>query len=199
LHYVIANRTSRKTKAVALIVCTECNAQVSDQAKACPQCGATKFKPRPPKPKTNWKLIAVVSFLGTIAVGIMFSQQNEERAAAETAKTPEQRAKEAKAKSEELQQQTLAANAVKVLKTSMKDPTAFTGTAVYGGANGAACITYRAKNSYGAIFPGKAVALKSGTILIEEKDRNRFVEAWNIACANGGPDFKVIVDLVLRE
>lgn len=152
MQYVISDRRSERTKAVALIACTECNAQVSDQAKACPQCGATKFKPVRPKPKRNWKLIGIASVFGAIAVVAMHVMQDEERAAVETAKTPEQRAKEAKAKSEYLQQQTLAANAVKVLKASMKDPTAFTLTAVYGGANGAGCITYRAKNTFGAIF-----------------------------------------------
>lgn len=44
---------------MALIACPECNAQVSNQAIACPSCGA-----RPPKPKKSsglsWALLAIL-------------------------------------------------------------------------------------------------------------------------------------------
>ena len=39
-------RASEGSKAVALIACTECNAQVSDQAKACPQCVGLRHQNR---------------------------------------------------------------------------------------------------------------------------------------------------------
>lgn len=183
---------------MALIACTECKAQVSDQAKTCPQCGAIKFKPVSPKPKTNWKLIGIVSVLGSAVVLAMLNKNEEERIAVEAAKSPEQRAKEAKEKSERLEQQTLTANAVQILKASAKDPGSFALTDAYGGKHGAGCIGYRAKNSFAAVVPGSAVAQKSGKILVEGRDGNKFVDAWNKACADGGPDFKTVINMVVR-
>lgn len=57
---------------MALINCTECGKEVSDQATACPQCGAKKFKPKPPKKPTSiatWLIGAVV--LGGILISMV--------------------------------------------------------------------------------------------------------------------------------
>ena len=53
---------------MALIACYECTAEVSSEAKACPQCGAAPKKPK----KTKWWLWAplglIVAFLGFGAI-----------------------------------------------------------------------------------------------------------------------------------
>jgi len=143
--------------------------------------------------------MGIVILIGTIGVVAMSAKQDEQRAAAEAAKTPEQRGKEAKARADELKQQTLIANAVLLLKKAMKDPASFVLTSAYGGGGNAGCIEYRGVNSYGAALPASAVVLKDGNILVQEKDGNRFVAAWNKACAKGGPDFKVVIDMALRR
>ena len=203
---------------MALITCIECNAQVSDQAKACPHCGTTKFKPEKPKAKTNLPKLIGISIVTLIAIavvtsivqGIQARSEAESAALAEAAKTPEQRAKDAKARAEqqanaakaeaeEKAQLTLTSYAAGRLRTAAKDPTSFVLTAAYAGQNGSGCLEYRAKNSFGAILPASAVVLKDRTILTEEHNGNRFVSAWNKSCTKGGRDFKVVVDMVLRR
>ena len=168
---------------------------MSDQAVACPQCGSTKYRSRKSK-KYNWKLIALLAIFGTIAIVSLQSRYADEAAERQSAKSPELLAKEAKLKKDQQQQAALTAAAVKTIRSAMKDPTAFSLTSAFAGLNGSGCIEYRAKNSFGAIFPGSAIVQNGGAILLEEKDKNRFVAAWNKACTSGGTDLKAMVEYV---
>ncbi len=83
-----------------------------------------------------------------------------------------------------------------VLKRAMKDPETFELRSLVVRPNGAACYEYRAKNSFGAILPSNAVLTPKGQMLVQEKDGNEFVHAWNKNCTVGGGD--EIADLVKR-
>lgn len=158
---------------MALITCTECGKEASDQAKACPHCGATKFKPEAaPKPASR-----LAWFIGAVVlIGIVMSAANPPPPPPE--ETPEQKAQNTRIN--------VGATGAAMLKKSAKDPESFslTSAVVYG--NGFTCYEYRAKNSYGAILPGTAVMTDKGKMLVKERDGNTFVSAWNKECTKGG-------------
>lgn len=173
---------------MALIICTECGKEVSDQASTCPQCGAKKFKPKPPKKPTSM----VTWLVGFIALGgILFSLANQPPSAAPvTAKTPEQIAA---GKKRDAQLQLGAMGAVS-LKKAMKDPEAFSLSSATVKPNGVTCYEYRAKNGFGAIFPGSAILTNSGKIITKEHGGNTFVTAWNKECTvSGGDDISSLI------
>lgn len=82
---------------MALIACSECGKQVSDEAKTCPQCGA---KIKKPYRWTWWRIMILVSVI--LAIGIPEYEKAKQKTA-EAAKSPEQRATEAKQKAKEKQ------------------------------------------------------------------------------------------------
>lgn len=74
------------------------------------------------------------------------------------------------------------------LKSAMKDPEAFALKSLLVMPDGTACYDYRAKNSFGAILPSRAVLSVSGTgkMLTQEHDGNAFVSVWNKNCTRDG-------------
>lgn len=143
---------------MAMLTCHECKKQVSTSAKACPGCGAKVRKP-----------VSVIGWIGIIMMGTLAFQcqrgcnavsekieDNQAKAAvAEAAKTPEQKASDQRMKDAEKKREESVINAVIALKRAAKDPDSV--KFMYIGANYDAsllCITYRAKNSYGAVVPG---------------------------------------------
>lgn len=85
------------------------------------------------------------------------------------------------------QLQVAGAGAV-MLKRAMKDPEAFELKSLLVMPNGTACYDYRAKNSFGAILSSSAVLTDTGKMLLQERDGNAFVNAWNKNCTVSGGD-----------
>lgn len=82
-----------------------------------------------------------------------------------------------------------AAGGAIFLKRMMKDPEAFELKSLVVIPNGTACYNYRAKNSFGAIFPSSAVLSvsdKSIRMLTQEHDGNVFANVWDKNCMLGG-------------
>lgn len=78
--------------------------------------------------------------------------------------------------------------AVKSIKSAAKDPNSFTLDQVLAMADGAGCITYRAKNSFGASVPGQAV-VAGGKIVTFDRDGSAFSRAHDNHCsAKNGRD-----------
>lgn len=103
-----------------------------------------------------------------------------------TAKEKAEKAKQLAAeKMRDMQQQIAIAGAL-MLKRAMKDPEAFELKSLNFMQSGAACYDYRAKNTFGAMFPGSAILTKDGKILLEERHGNSFVAAWNKECTVAG-------------
>lgn len=136
---------------MSLIKCHECGGQVSSAAKACPHCGA--------KPRKKVGIIGIffALFIGYIAFscssGLDRAQRNAQER--ESAKTPEQKAAEAKAKEDEERRFKSARNAIRALQSTLKDPASLDIEAIgvtQGG--GLTCISYRAKNSFNAVIKG---------------------------------------------
>lgn len=119
-----------------------------------------------------------------------------EREKAEAARKAAEENEKAKAKAKRDTQLQMAGAGALTLKTAMKDPEAFELRSLVVKPNGTACYEYRAKNSFGASFPGSAVLTSKGKLLTHERDGNSFVAVWNKECTPAGGD--EIADLVKR-
>jgi hypothetical protein len=156
---------------MALITCHECSAKISDAAVACPQCGA---KPKKKTSLTTWIIGAVaLAFMVKCTTDIQKAENN-----APPAKSAAERAADADLN------KGIAAG--KMLKAAAKDPSSFKMESFLTFSGGATCYEYRAKNSFGAIVPGKAVFDGNQTLLTSDRDGNKFVKAWNSICTKPG-------------
>jgi predicted nucleic acid-binding Zn-ribbon protein len=172
---------------MAITKCTECGGVVSDQAKACPTCGA---KPR--KPASKLGIVFALIVLAVILKAV-FSEDPErdarraKAAAAEAALTPEYRA-DRKAEQDRASKQIDRAYAtIPVLKKTMKNPDSFKLDSALSTPAGALCFEYRGTNTFNAIVPAKAVVAPGATQVATGSDQQVAV-AWNKHCANTAGD-----------
>lgn len=158
---------------MAMTKCAECKKEISSAAKACPSCGA------PVKKKTGMLALLIAGFfLVSIFVGI-FSQQSaqQNQAQIEAAKTPEQRAREQKEKKAEDMRYAQTVIAGTALKQSLKDPSSLVFEKILADEDAKTiCMTYRAKNSFGA--------LNKEFMLFHNGRPSQTESAWNKRCAN---------------
>lgn len=157
------------------------------------------------QPMSLGKLLVLGLFSAFVLLLVVSSIQSTDRrqevAAKETAMTPEQKAKRKAEGDKKAAQQAIAASGAVSIMRAMKDPAAFTLTSLYLMPDGTSCYEYRAKNSFGAIFPSEAVLTIKGKMLLHELHGNAFVSAWNDACTKpGGEDITDLVnDAVLSK
>lgn len=165
---------------MALIKCSECGAIVSDQAVACPQCGApvtARPKQQPPRKTPSALGIGCLVILGIGVIGAIVggggtAPSNE--ATAET-NTPAEKTAEEKAQSERA---TMAALAVASLKKSLRDPDSFTLERAFTTVDAKyACILYRARNGFGGMNREHVVFTMAGG--------DQSASAWNKRCVDG--------------
>ncbi len=160
---------------MALIKCNDCGKDMSKKASACPSCGA------PPKKKApGLRLIGLILIAG-IVIQVAFEMNNSRAPQSEVINAPQK--KEPSKRDIQLQ---IAGIGALHLKKSMKDPEAFELKSALVMPNGSACYEYRAKNSFGAMFPGNAVLTVDGKILIQERSGAVFVKTWNKECTIAG-------------
>lgn len=151
---------------MALITCHECGAKISDEAKACPSCGAKQKKP-------TSKMALVISglVLFSIIYGIATTPEPPE-------KTATQRAEEA---ANEIEFQKVVAR-LKALKSVMKNPNSFELVSAQMTREGSLCVTYRATNSFNAVI--------TGMYAITDQEASDKPEAWNRLCTGrDGKDY----------
>ena len=146
---------------MALTECKECKAKISDNAKTCPQCGA-----KAPK-KTGMLTWAVAATMGAVLISYIAGSGDREAAAAklataqaatkakkdaiESAKSPEQKANESKARSQETADLNFGITATKLAKASLKNPASFEMVSAGVVPGKSLCLTYRGTNSFNAI------------------------------------------------
>jgi hypothetical protein len=174
---------------MSLKPCKECGTQVSTDATACPKCGAKQ----PKRTKTVTWLVG--GFFAFVVFSAVFNTARRPPLSAEAVAA--NKVDEAR-QDKELR---FASVGAMTLRKSMKDPAAFTLTSLRVKPTGAACYDYRAKNTFGAILPGSAILTSAGRLLVEERDGNAFVKAWNSECTvAGGQDISGLVTrIVSRE
>lgn len=152
---------------MAMTTCKECGHKLSDQAEACPSCGA-----KPPKRTSafTWFIAAVFGVPLVYAMATSGLDRDRPAAAQPVADKVDEAASLA------------AAGAVR-LKKSMRNPESFKleSALVIDGSN-AVCYEYRSQNGFGGVNAGRAVIdPKTDQFVTSEMDR--FVALWNKACA----------------
>ena len=170
------NFTSPRNK-MALTKCKECGNEISTKATICPKCGAKIVRTK----LSTWLIGA---FFMAAIIGAAMNPSKSPVAEPAPAKTPDHIAA---SKKRDAQLQLGAMGAI-ALKKSMKDPEAFTLTSATVKDSGTTCYEYRAKNGFGAIFPGDAVLTSKGKLLVHEHNGHAFISAWNKECTKGGGD-----------
>jgi hypothetical protein len=166
---------------MALVKCHECNKEISSEAVACPHCGA-----KPKKGMGRGSILVIGLF--TIFVA-KFAWDSAEREIHPVAVAPVKSEAQKKADAEKESQFQLAMGAGRLLKANAKDPTSFKMDSFFVLPSGAACYEYRAKNSFAAIVPAKAVFQPPGSVLTSEHDGSKFIRAWNSVCTQGGHEY----------
>jgi hypothetical protein len=166
---------------MALIQCHECKKEISSDAAACPHCGA---KPRKGLGRGSILIIGLFAIFAA-----KFAWDSAERELHPPPPKPVKSETEKKADAEKEARFQLAMAAGQLLKTHAKDPTSFKMDSFLVLPSGAACYEYRAKNSFAAIVPAKAVFQPPGAVLTSEHDGNAFVRAWNKVCTQTGHEY----------
>lgn len=157
---------------MALQKCHECSAQVSDNAKACPQCGA-KIK----KPTSRW-VIGLAGLIVIFTAKAMLDPGPTTDKPAVPAKSAEQIAAGAK-KEAEFQKVVAGAH---ILKQGMKNPDSFKLESAAMMADGSICYEYRSTNSFNAVVPGRYV--------VAPKNSGESAASWNKYCGGkSGTDY----------
>lgn len=153
---------------MALIKCKECGKDISSEAKVCPSCGIA-----PPK-RTGIVSIVVVGLIGIYMVKCTYDEASKG--------PPPQKSADTIQADKELN---VAIAYGKLIKKATKDPSSFKMESFLIYPGGAACYEYRAKNSFGAIVPAKAV-FDGTTLTTSETDRSKFAKSWNAVCTKAG-------------
>lgn len=160
---------------MALKKCDECGKEVSDGAGKCPHCGAKISKP---VGIIGW-IVAIVLLAYMVQCTTRTEKAKEQAAAVESAKSPEQKAAEAKQKAEEdlrFQKTVVAATAV---KQSLRDPASLQWESIDANEDASViCLSYRAKNGFGGMN------LEYATFANGKHGKS--APYWNKYCTKGG-------------
>ena len=181
---------------MALVKCKECGAAVSTQAAACPKCGAPPPPPPPLSAKPTKRAVrqvggALALIISVFLVTAYLTRQDPATAQAVPAMPSDDPQRKARL--------TSAGLVAGLLRMSMKDPEAFVLTSLVVMPDGAACYRYRAKNSYGAVLPSRAVQAAGGGMMLEENDGDAFRQAWGIECVGTGEEIAPQVNRAIEQ
>lgn len=169
---------------MALIRCSECKAKISDQAAACPQCGAPvqarsntsgSASPRKRSPLAIGCLVLLgLGFIGAI-IGGAGNQKGGSSAA--TNATTNTAGEDAEHKAETARTE-FAAIAVASLKKSLRDPESFKLERAFTSMDAKyACIRYRARNGFGG--------MNRDHVVFTTKGGDQSASGWNRHCVKG--------------
>ncbi len=108
-----------------------------------------------------------------------------------------------KAKDEQVTRRAVAALGAKTLREGMKDSDSFELRSAILMGDGSVCYDYRAQNSFGAHLRSSAILYTENAkvaLLVEERDGNRFVTAWNKRCTKaGGEELAGVITPLIRR
>jgi hypothetical protein len=170
---------------MALVRCSECKAKISDQAAACPQCGAPVVAQSKATASTGPKkrsplAIGCMAVLGLGFVGALIGGVANQKpgSSSTTANATENTTGEDAEHKAETARTEFAAISVASLKKAMRDPDSFkleraftTMDAKY------ACILYRARNGFGG--------MNRDHVVFTTKGGDESAYAWNKHCVKG--------------
>lgn len=164
---------------MALIKCHECSTEVSTEAKTCPKCGA---KVKKPAGLTAWLLGGIVIIVvSIISASIPDQEQMAAVAAAEAAKTPEQRAAEKAQKEADTARYAIAAATSKLLRETMRDPDSLKyETLRVSEDSSVVCAEYSARNGFGG--------MNREFMVVADGKASQKPSAWNKHCTKSMAD-----------
>lgn len=165
---------------MSLIKCAECCRDISTQAKVCPGCGAAVPKA---KQKTSLATWVVTGCIGAGLIAAIALAVDKPTAPPAAPLSPAEQA----AQTARYAKQSAAITVAKVIRDGMKDPQSFELKQLVVKDDGTGCYTIRGRNAFNAMLQSHAVLLpgKAPQLLHEDKDGNRFVDAWNKRCNRG--------------
>lgn len=148
---------------MALLPCHECGHNLSDEAKACPQCGAA------PKGPTSRLKIAIIGF-AIVGIGLTMSRPEIDAAAPEPKAEPYPRAE-------------LSPTARAILRAESKDADSLKFRNEFTARPGVYCGEVNGKNSFGG-YPGfRRFIADHKTVLVDDESIKEFDKAWREFCA----------------
>jgi len=173
---------------MALVKCKECDKEISDSAKSCPNCGKKLGG------SNFFKIVIMLIALGFITTSISQCSEDSQRKELEKedkvyleSLTPEKRAAELKTRDEikkieeiqklaESKRSALAFSALKSVRDGVidKDSLKIESISINDKAT-VACVSYRAKNAYGGYLKGYAAFVNGKA--------SDSPEVWNANCA----------------
>lgn len=182
---------------MSLMKCTECGKQISDKAKACPNCGYVLRRTS----LFTW-IVTIILVIGFFPVVISsftnYSNQANDSTHETELKVSEtsEQLMERNKRNEEIQKE-IAENKKKddeaiqkatigaiALKKAMRDPESFKlESALVINGTGAVCYDYRARNGFGGVNVGHAVLSADGK-RFKTNEEDGFTKLWNKECVN---------------
>lgn len=147
---------------MALIKCSGCGTQISENAAACPQCGEPKKKRTS---RLTWAVLALI----VIGVGMRLTSPERAPSSASSAEyvppPPSARAK---------------------LRAISKDPDSlqFRNERISTTDTSMSCGEMNGKNSFGGYVGYRRFIVSAGTVLIDDENHPKFNEAWQKFCSH---------------
>lgn len=158
---------------MALITCNECGKQISNEARACPGCGAKI----PKKVGPIGIVFAVIIGLAMFQCTMQSEKSKDEKAAIQAAKSPEQIKRETEEKAAEelrFQKTVIFLNG---LKKSARNPQTFKTESIAANHDASViCVEFRAQNGFGGINKEFAVYAKGKA--------SQDAKVWNKRCVD---------------
>ena len=180
---------------MAMTKCKECGNEISSKADSCPKCGA---KVKRTSAFTKFVLVLIVTgVVGSIIGTIQRSGEQAEQAKAEAARraqlSSEQRTTEDKQRAEaraaknkaKLEEEVAFQKALilaRAVKHDAKDPQSVDFSKAFVTEDGTVALTFRAKNSFGALVINYAVLTKDGKAGVGPEEK--IAPLWNKYATN---------------
>lgn len=163
---------------MAMAKCRECGSEVSSEAKTCPKCGIKK----PVKVTSTFTKIVATLFAFALIVSVLAGIDSAND-------TPEEKAAKEAARKADFEQNVQplvdAGRDARQLRDAMRDPASFELVMVKDMGGGTRCFQYRARNGFGGMNVGHAVAA-TGKIYLENSEG--FQRLFNRVCSGTGID-----------
>lgn len=181
---------------MAIVLCNECNKEVSSGASVCPHCGQKLHRGC-----MNTFLLLLLCAIGFLAITGVVVHITESLAPKTTPTT------DTAQKSEEDKKWGALNGVAMVLRAELRNPDSLRFSTVLQMSDGALCMVYRAQNGFGGMNVSRAVSIGevAGVPLVlreesaDPEDSADFRKAWNKECAEKtGIDRTSDMDIVMQ-
>jgi DNA-directed RNA polymerase subunit RPC12/RpoP len=164
---------------MALVACHECGTHISDQALACPKCGAKpRKKTTPTKKVASWLLAGLIAF---IVFHLLPSEQADT-----TVSKPEspELAAQAAARAADQNRFRQSMHMLRQIRDSMRDPDSFVVERVTANDDASViCVQYHARNGFNG--------MNREQVVVDNGKGNKGADAWKKRCTSSMHDMNM--------